>query len=151
MSEINSIRLLSATSASAAVGGGSAPVSAMLPQIARAATMIDGALGTSVKGLSEMLVEALGRARDRVGSAQLEFAMLDFAREAKALAIGNPDAAGDDIGMIVDKAIDSGTASLGALPDVGLTPIDRATAFFAAAAHTVSVARSAPLYDPGVC
>ncbi len=136
---------------SAAVGNGGTPVSAVLTDIALAAAAIDGALGATVKGFSETLVNALGGAGDRVGGAQFESAMLDFAREAKALVIGNPDAAGDDVRAIVNEAIASGAAKSDALPDVGLTALDRATAFFAEAAQSLSATAPTPLYDPGVC
>jgi hypothetical protein len=151
MTEINSLNLSSTMPAFAAVRDNGAAISAGLTEIARAAITIDGALGATVKGFSETLVNALNGAGNRVGGAQLESAMLDFAREAKALAIGNPDATGDDVRMIVNAAIDAGAAKSDSLPDVGLTLLDRATTFFAEAAHRLSATPPAPLFDPGVC
>jgi hypothetical protein len=123
------------------------PVGAPLGDFARSVAAIDGALGPSVKGLSESLVSALGQVGDRVGSAQLEGAMLDFAREAKAFAIGNPDLPATDRDACITSAIDAGVAKSNALPDVGLSPLDHAVTIFAEAAQSLATTSAAPLYD----
>ena len=112
--------------------------------VARAAATTDGSLSATIKGLSAQLSAALGSPSDKIGATRLETAMLDFAREAKALRIGVPRAAGP----VIDGAFGAGVRKSMAMPDVGLSALDHATMIFAAAARTLAATPAAPLYDP---
>ncbi len=131
--------------------GASAPVSTtatgtLFADVARAVGMIEGALATTVKGLSAQFVTLSAGARDTIGATRLETAMLDFAREAKALRIGNPSAATS----LIDEALAAGVGKSAALPEVGLKALDHATTVFAEAARSLAKTPAAPLYDPAV-
>jgi hypothetical protein len=128
--------------------GASGPVSAtangaIFADLARASSMIEGPLAATVKGLSVRLATEAGGANDTIGGARLETAMLDFAREAKALRIGNPGAATP----VIDKALAAGMAKSVSLPEVGLNALDHATTVFAEAARNLAATPAAPLYD----
>lgn len=150
MTIISPSNLLAATGIRPAGVDANASFANTLFEGARAAASVDGALAPSVKSLSAILVGALGDGGNRVGSAQFEAAMLDFAREAKAMMIGNPDLGSAAARAIVDQAIEAGAVKSAALPDVGLTRIDFATTLFAEAARTLSATPTTPLYDSGV-
>ncbi len=117
---------------------------AAFSNVARAAGLIDGPLAATVQKLSEQFATAAGGANDMIGAAHLETAMLDFAREAKALRIGNPYAAES----LIDEALAAGVAKFASMPDVGLNALDHATTVFAEAARSLAEAPAAPLYDP---
>jgi hypothetical protein len=123
---------------------------AMARDVASAAAGITGPLGATVNDYSKALSAALGGANDRVSSARLDGAMLDFAREAKALTIGNPDAAPGDLKAVIDSATEFGEAKVNALPDVGFTALDRAVTFFSEAAQALSSQPSLPLFDQSI-
>jgi hypothetical protein len=129
--------------------GASAPVlatatGALIADVARAVGMIEGPLAATVQGLSARFATEADGARDTIGATRLETAMLDFAREAKALRIGNPVAAPS----FIEEALAAGVAKSASLPEVGLNALDHATTVFAEAARSLAETPAAPLYDP---
>ncbi len=112
--------------------------------VARSAGLIGEPLLATVEKLSGQFATAAGCAHDTVGAGRLETAMLDLAREAKALRIGNPDAALS----LIEEALAAGVAKSASLPDVGLDALDLATTVFAEAARSLAETPAAPLYDP---
>jgi hypothetical protein len=79
------------------------------------------------------LAQAIGRT-DPVGSAELDRATLDFAREAKAFAIGHGDRGPDGVRAALTEALARGEGDAAALP--GADPLGQAvTLFTRAAAH----------------
>jgi hypothetical protein len=126
--------------------GSEAALDAALVDVARAAASIEGPLGATVKELSAQFATTAGSAKDTIGATRLEKAMLDFARESKALRIGNPDVAA----AAVDAALSAGVAKSASLPDVGMGALDHAVTIFTEAARTLATTPAAPLYDPAL-
>jgi hypothetical protein len=134
----------SASSVGASTSSSGTGTDAAFSDVARAAGLIDGPLAATVQTLNGQFATAAGGANDTIGATRLEMAMLDFAREAKALRIGNPYAAPS----FIEEALAAGVAKSASLPEVGLNALDHATTVFAEAARSLAETPAAPLYDP---
>jgi hypothetical protein len=126
----------------------SSSLASLLGEAALKTARIDGPLVASVKVLSDAVVSAVGGADNRVGSAQLEGAMVDFAREARALMIGNPDLSAASRNAAVTNAIEAGARRSDSLPSVGLSALDHAITLFEEASRSLSSSPPVPLFDP---
>lgn len=94
-------------------------------------------IGTPLRALAgdaaATMAQAIGRS-DPVGTAELDRATLDFAREAKAFAIGHGDRGPAEVRAALAEALARGEGDAGALP--GADPLGQAvTLFTRTAAH----------------
>jgi len=96
-----------------------------------------GGLLAQARANGTALAARLGVAHDPVAVGRLERAALDFGREARALFIGGIDWTPTQLTHFASHALGSAAARAAALPDVGLTPTDRAIAFLEHATRTL--------------
>lgn len=95
-----------------------------------------GPVGTSLPQIANDALRALSSGAGPVGDAQLERAVLDFARDAKAFAIGHADRGPEDVRVVLDEALKVGGAGVDQLGGLGFGPADIATTIFErASAH----------------
>lgn len=88
---------------------------ALDPGRAAGATLLDALhpdapVGVPLREVAASVAAELGRGADPVSAARLEGATLDFAREAKAFAIGHAPAGSGAIRDALDAALDAGAA-----------------------------------------
>lgn len=115
------------------------------PDRAAGATLLDaltlgapvGApVGVPLREVAGGVARALGQGADPVSAARLEGATLDFAREAKAFAIGHAPAGPGAIREALDAALDAGAAQADRLSPILSGPAERITTIFeGATAH----------------
>jgi len=127
---------LSPISATAPAGGLAAPAG-IAPRAAgealAEAIRPDSPLGTDLRALAGAATAALGQGASPVATARLERAVLDFAREAKAHAVGH---GGDGTRAALADALDAGSAAAERLAPLGMDETERAVALFeGATAH----------------
>ncbi len=97
-----------------------------------------GGLLEQARANAASVASQLGVAHDPVGVGRLERASLDFGREARALFIGGIDWTPAQLTRTAAGALDAAAAHADGLPEVGLTPTDRAVAFLDHATRTLA-------------
>lgn len=111
-----------------------------------------GSTGASLveqaRDVGAALAAAFGHGDDSVATARLESAALDFAREARALHVGNPDTPAAERAGAIDAALAIGEASAAALSSVGFDAVDRAVTTLDAAAYALGDMQAPALHQP---
>jgi len=107
-----------------------------------------GGLLEQARANAASVASQLSVAHEPVAVGRLERAALDFGREARTLFIGGIDWSPAQLTRTAAAALDAAAAHADALPDVGLTPIDRAVAFLDHATRTLADAPHPSLAPP---
>jgi hypothetical protein len=138
MIELSSLSGITATSGAASGADAAASVRAGGAALLDALTG-GNPIGTPLREIALQIAgvvsDGLANAGGPVGAAQLERAVLDFGREAKAFAIGHADRGGENVRAALDDALLGGAADAHRLAaTASFTAVDHASLVFENAA-----------------